>query len=113
MNHEAQAACSNANVLFMNGYVNALVGSMARLAAKGRTPGWQVVKSFNELQNIQSTILLGDPTQYMTNMLSNTLPINPPVPSNKPQYEQVAPVEVKPQWAIDLEARIVAFEAKQ
>ena len=95
-------ACRNANVLVMNGMANGIVGSMARAAAKGRTPGWQQVKAFQELQNMQQTLLLGDPTQYMNGLLSNQLPVAP------------APVAVDdtPVWAKRLEERLIALEAK-
>ena len=74
-------ACRNANVLVMNGMANGIVGAMARSAAKGRTPGWQQVKAFQELQNMQQTLLLGDPTQYMNGLLSNQLPAAPVAPA--------------------------------
>ena len=70
-------AVQASNILVMNSYANAIAGAMARGAARGRMPSWQAVKAFNELQNIQTTIQFGDPSQYLTGQLNQALPANP------------------------------------
>ena len=101
VNQKVDSAITDANLLILNSYASAMCGSMARSAARGRMPGWQAIKAFNELQNLATTIKLGDPTQYMGSVLSQTLPAQPVVDNTQP-----------PVWAQDLLDRIETLEAK-
>tara|TARA_R110002012_G_C11340946_1_gene578311 strand:+ start:155 stop:496 length:342 start_codon:yes stop_codon:yes gene_type:complete len=103
VNQKVDNALIDANLLILNSYASAMCGSMARSAARGRMPGWQAIKAFNEFQNLATTIRLGDPTQYMGSMLSQTLPAQPAQPVDP---------NIPPAWAQDLIDRITTLEAK-
>ena len=101
VNQKVDSAITDANLLILNSYASAMCGSMARSAARGKMPGWQAIKAFNEFQNLATTIKLGDPMQYMGSLLSQTLPAQPVVDNTQP-----------PVWAQALSDRITALEGK-
>ena len=79
MNEALINAVAQSNVLILNGMANGIVAAIARGAARGRMPIWQVAKAYGEFQNIAATAQFGDPSQYLSGMngLGQLLPQQP------------------------------------